>query len=474
MPDPVISFGGGSGGSGSGATPPAAPSTPAPPASTPSGDKGAPAPPAIPSTPSTESTESQPEKPDSFSFKFDGDDETYSFEPEKTDDTEVKEQYDASKPFDPAAEEALKDHPEILKTLKQGHYELRQLKSELQKAGFKTAKEVKAFKDRIEALGGTEKIEAESKEWSERYSQFQNGDPAIIDAWTKENPEGMVKLSGPMLDWLYRTNPGVWASRMGKVFMATLTAPNAQGMSALAAFNALYDIEGIKGNAPAEKLLGQIADKINSVNDAVKKGDAAPTNGEGKERQEFATQKHGLFLKEVNGLHAAPTINAAVTQAMKVAFKGINITDKEVIGRVRANIMREFNEMQKKDPTFQQNAKDLLRKEDIPGFVRVLKSAIARNMPRAALREARMFKGLTGNNAQRKAEGQARTEAGGGGAGQGNRMRYTGPMRQGGPDPAQIDYQAMRAKWGRAGTDERLGNHEFLKKGADSNVIYFW
>jgi hypothetical protein len=255
--------------------------------------------------------------------------------------------------------------------------------------------------------------------------------------------------------------------------MATLTKPNAQGMSALAAFNQLYDLEGIKGNAPAEKLLGQIAEVINNVHKASEGADkvSASPNG-GRRSQELAVKERGLYLKEVN-MQAGPIVQSAARQAMKVALKGITIS-KEAEADILADIQRQFNSMQKADDVFQKNAKDLLTKNDTERFLKVLKSAIARNMPRAALREARKYKGLSGSNAQRKAEGAARTETAGGAAAQANRMRYTGNFKQGGPDPAVIDYGAMRAKYGRKGTDERLGNHEFLQKGKDPNIVYFW
>jgi hypothetical protein len=94
-------------------------------------------------------------------------------------------------------------------------------------------------------------------------------------------------------------------------------------------------------------------------------------------------------------------------------------------------------------------------------------------LPIAARRESRLYKGIGGSNAQRRAEGQTRTEAGGGTQPQGDRVKYSGAMKHGGPDPSVIDYGAMRAKWGRTGTDERLENHEFLQKGK-GDKIYFW
>jgi hypothetical protein len=459
---------------------PAAPAAPTSPSITFGG--GPPATPAAPKTPadgaaggeSTEAGAPKVEAPDKFEFRFEGDDEAYSYE-EKPDDTQVAEQYDANKPLDPKIEELLKNSPEELKAVKAAHYELRQIKAEMQKAGFKSPKELKAYKSRIDALGGPEAIEKEAGEWATTWAGFQAGDPAVIDSWAKENPEGMVKLSGPMLDWLHKSNPGVWANHMGKVFMSTLTQPSAGGgLSALASLNQLWDVPAIKESPEAQKLLKTIADRINTVHEATKAGETASrgSDGDAKRNQELETRTRTLYLKEVN-MQASPVVESAARQAMKVALKGLKIS-KEAEADILSDIKRQFNNMQKADEVFQKNAKDLLGKNDTTNFLKVLKSAIARNMPRAALREARKYKGLSGDSAQRKAEGQSRTEtAGGGSAGQG-RMRYTGPMKQGGPDPAQIDYAGMRAQFGRKGTDEMLSRHEFLKKGTDGKVVYFW
>lgn len=448
------------------AAPPAAPATPA---ITFGGDPGGGTPDPKPTDAPDPAASKTPETPDKFEFSFEGDDEKYSFD-EKLDDGDAPtDAYDSSKPFDPKIEEALKGQPELLKALKQGHYELRQWKG----TGFKNPAELKAYKGRIEAIGGPEAIEKESQEWTSTLQGFQNGDPAVLDKWATENPDGMVKLSGPMLDWLHKSNPEVWSGHMSKVFMATLRAPNDQGISPLAAFNQLYDIPEIKDSPAAQKLLKQIADTINTVNAVSKKDpEATAPRGGGKESQKLETERRGIFLEKVN-MQASPVIEAAAKQAMKVALKGLTIS-KEAEADILADIKRQFNAIQKADPDFQKNAKDLLAKQDIDRFVKVLKSAIARNMPRAALREARKYKGLSGNTEKRKAESQTRLEAGGGGAGAGNRIRYTGPFKQGGPDPAQIDYQGMRAQFGRKGTDEMLQRHEFFKKGGDGKTVYFW
>jgi hypothetical protein len=275
-----------------------------------------------------------------------------------------------------------------------------------------------------------------------------------------------------MDDWLNKTSPGTWAAHHAKVFMSTLMQPNAQGVSPLAAFNQLYDIPEVANSPAAQKLLKQIAETINNVSDAAKKGgETEATRTTGNESQKLASERRGLNLEKLN-MRAAPAVSSSAEQAFTVAFKGITVS-KEAKAEILKDIKRQFNQMQLADATFQENAKALLDPKDHDRFLKVLKSAIARNMPKAAMREARKYKGLSGGT-QRKAEGQSRVESGGGVTTQGDRVRFTGPWKQGGPDPALIDYGGMRTLWGRKGTDEHLGNHEFLKKGGDGKTIYFW
>ena len=172
-------------------------------------------------------------------------------------------------------------------------------------------------------------------------------------------------------------------------------------------------------------------------------------------------------------MKTAPLVSSAANQAFSVAFKGVKVS-AEAKKEILSDIEKQFNALQKKDETFQKNANDLLRSRDTDKFLRVLKSAIQRNMARAALRESRKYKGISGDGSARRSEGQSRIESGSGSVTQGQRVKYTGPMEHGGPSStSQIDYAAMRAKWGRKGTDERLGNHEFLKKGS-GDTIFFW
>ena len=454
--------------------PPASPAPPAAPNIT-FGTTSTPASPAPP-TPVTDTGATEgaapaiPETPEKYEFKFEGDDEAYAFE-EKTDDAQVAETYDATKPFDPAAEAALKDHPEILKALKDGHYELRQLKSELQKAGFKTTKDLKAYKSRIDALGGPDKIEQETSEWATTMTAFQSGDPAVIEKWGKENPDGMVKLFPSMLTWLNTHNPSAYAGSMAKVMKSTLIHQNDQGMSALKAFNALYgnaDIQKIPG---AKDLLDAISGTFNDIWEAAKfGGETARGKGAPDERQtELDRRERSLQLRDLNA-KASPIINTAIDQAMKIAFKGLTLSP-DVSKELRSRIAKEFNALQLKDETFQKNARATLN--DPERFLKLLKSAVARNLPIAARREARLYKGIGGGNAQRKAEGQTRTETGAGTQPPGDRVKFGGPWKQGGPDPQVIDYEAMRVKWGRKNSMDHMLEHlEFIKKG--SNKIYYW
>lgn len=447
---------------GGAAAPPVAPA----PVITSGGSGGAAPPPIAPETPAIQTP--TPETPDKFEFKFEGDDEVYPYEdkPEASADSDAT--YDASKPFDPKIEAALKDNPEGLKAVKQAHYELRQYKA----AGFKTPAEAKAFREGVESLGGLEAVTKDAGITKERLAQLHNGDDASLEWLMQEHAEGMTKLASGYLGRLAKSSPNVYAREMGKVFMATLRTAGDQGVSPLAAFNSLYDLESVKGDPQAQKLLKQIADTINAVDGAAKGSAEDAGGGKLNEREQaLKVQEHTVYLKDVN-IRANPLVSSAAEQALSVAFKGLKIS-KESRAELLKDIKGTFNQLQKQDEVFQKNANDLLRARDTDKFLRVLKSAIQRNMARAALREARKYKGLSGDTATRKAESQARVESSAGSVAATARVKYSGPMRQGGPDPSVIDYAQMRSQYGRKGTDEMLGRREFLKKG-DPKTVFFW
>ena len=403
---------------------------------------------------------------ETFEFSFEGDEEKYTHkDEEKTEDGS----YDPSKPFDGGLREILKDRPEVLRGLERSHYENRAWRSH----GFKSPTELKAHLDRVEGLGGLDKAEADAKEYATAWAGFQAGDPGVIDQWAKDSPEGFNKAVPAALNKYSETNPVGWASEMARTFMATIQMNDVQGTSALAAFNGLYQYAA--DNPAMKAALDRIAQTINDVYDAATKQATAPgAGGDSKltqREQELNARDFGLHIKDLN-TQASPLIDSAARQALKVVLKGRTV-GKEVEADLLADIKNGFNNLQKADSVFQKNAKDLLDARDSARFIKTLKSAISRNMPTAARREWRKYAGISGISAERKAEGQARTEAGQGSAGTSSRMRHSGPWKQGGPDPSIIDYAAMRGKWGRKGADDKLGEHVFLKKG-DSTTEWFW
>jgi hypothetical protein len=408
---------------------------------------------------------------DEYSFKFEGDEEHYTFKPEGEEGAAGKDDlgYDASKPFDPKIEEALKDNPEALKAMKAGHFELRRWKEN----GFKSPEALKAHMTEIKALGGLDKIKSESQEWSNVYKSFQVGDPKVIEQWFQDNPEGMSKLMRPALQKYYDMNPQGWGKYMAETFMSTLSRPNAQGLSAIGAFNQLYHVEGIQGNAQAEALLDQVADLINGVDRQAKANPEAEAGDTklSKKEQELNKREGNLYLQSVN-TKVMPLLDAAARQAMKVALKGRTIS-KDAGNQLLIDIKNNFNARQKVDDTFNKNSIDLLIQRNTDGFIRVFKSAVPRNMPQAAQEEVKKRLAFAGDAAQRKAEGQARTESQGGSTTAIHEIKYSGPLVHGGPDPKIIDYQAMRAKVGRKGADEMLENHKFIKIG-DSKNTWVW
>lgn len=460
---------------------PAAPAAPittgggnASPAITPGGGQPTTPPASQPSAKPAEATGAEGTEP--FEFKFEGDEETYR-ERQAEEAGKPEDRYDASKPFDPELRELLKGTPDKLKQVERNHFELRQW----QKSGFKTAQDAAKHQQdlnglvqslgRTDGLKGLEAVKAEAGEWATTMQGFQSGDPAVIDQWFADNPEGMSKLMGPAINKFAEQNPGAYAHEMSKVFAATLNNIGEGGFSALQAFNFLVDKIGKDPeNAKFLNILGGVFNAIYSNAKNAPNGEASKSPQLEAREKALAQKETSLYQNEVVS-RSIPFRSDAIKQAIGHAFKGMNLsTDSR--RDITANIERLLLEAQKKDDTYKNNGMALLRAKDTDGFLKAYKASITRNLPEVARRVRRTFAGIT--SADRKAEAQSRTEAGGSvNAGGPQKMPYTGQLQNGGPPPAVINYSLMRQKYGREGTSEMLSRREFLQKDK-GEVVFTW
>lgn len=412
-----------------------------------------------------------------FEFKFDGDEEAYR-ENREEQAAKPEERLDAAKPFDPKIKEALKANPDLLKQVERTHYELRGW----QKSGFKNAQaatkhlaDLNVLADglgRADGLKGLEAVRAEAQEWATTMLGFKNGDPAIVEQWFGDNPEGMSKLMGPALAKFAAQNPGAYAHEMSAIMAATLQSNGQSGFSPIQAFNFLVDKFG--KDAEGAKWLNVLSDSFNAIFNAAKnqpKSEGTESPQIQQERQRIAADAKKNYQQSV-WLKASPIQDSGIRQAISHAFSGLTIsTDSR--RDIEANAARMLREALTGDQTYKTNASALLQAQNDADFLKAYKSAITRHLPGIARKLRRTFAGI--NAPQRKAEAQSRTEAGGAvQSGAPKRERYAGPIVQGGPPPSAIDYSAMRQKFGRERTSEMLANHEFIWKGKDPETIFQW
>jgi hypothetical protein len=131
----------------------------------------------------------------------------------------------------------------------------------------------------------------------------------------------------------------------------------------------------------------------------------------------------------------------------------------------------EYAQLAKKDADFQKNAKALLAAGDTEKFVKLCKANMERTMPMAAKRVWRKYAGIAGLNeadkTQRRAEGDARREAGGGGA-------STGTIKTATPKPQDVDWARMRSEFGRDKSDDMfMFQRKYYKKGDSKNTYSY-
>lgn len=463
MPEPV-------------APPPAAPPAAAPPAAPPAprvtfgGDKSPVEVPKAPDAPkpAAEGTDD--------GLKFD-----FGFEGEAPPPTEdLGADLDLSRPFDPALEEKLKDSPELLKAAKRLWYDNRAYRN----AGFKTAQEAQQHLEKLNSLAtslaradglkGLAAIEAEAKEWKATTEGIRRGDEGTVKAVLADVPlESLEKISATFLAQYKEKNGPGWARTMAQNFMSELRAQNNRGESVLTSLNRLAQNEAIKENPEAIQLLQTIAETVNQLDEISRQAPTAPAQADNQARDEIAREKRGIFVEKLS-LRVMPQLQSAAQKAAKTVL-GTRALQPEAFKTFSGEIQSEYNRLTKLDNDFQEAAKAYLQANDVDGFERLSRANIAKTMPTAARNINRKYQGFQSQEMKdRQAEGAARTEGAAGGSQAGGKIRYSGKMVQGGPDPAIVDWPRMRqVAGGRTQAEDMMFDHRFFVKG-DTKNEYYW
>lgn len=357
-----------------------------------------------------------------------------------------------------ALKQALAQNPELFKQVKKA-VSISQRLSKI--PNFETPEKVAQAAEKIETLGGLEGIERETAEAATLWNMLGAGDAGVLDALERDGyGEGLAKLAPAVLDRWQKSDPEGWNHSMASIFMATA---NQSGL--VTALSALYDVVG--ENPSAKKFLDRISGVIESIQGHASKAPAPKAQDDklAKERQELAQQKNALYQRDVS-TKVAPVIKNGLQNNLAPLLKGKNLSPD-----AKKYIMRQadthFAEIAKKDLTFQQNFKAALTAGETDKCIRLLNSLMERTGRMAARNAWRDYAGISGYSdkqaAERKTEGQSRRESAGGGAAVNTIKTQT-------PKGNEIDWQRMRAEFGREGADDMfMFQRQFYKKGDSKN-----
>lgn len=383
------------------------------------------------------------------------------------DDAEVKPK--AARGVPPELKEALKDKPEVLKSLKN-----RLLRGDRYESLGQSPEELKGTLDKIETMGGLEGIESESQEWASVMQGFQAGDPKVLDTWFKDNPEGMAKLMPEALKRYADLDQAGWTHEMAKTFIATV-----EQSGIWTKLNQLEGIEALKGNPEGARLLKEMKDAILSVNQKATTAPAKDKSAEDRKLEEKSVklkqQEQQLYARSLSA-ETTPILRKAATQRMVELTKGYKLSTESRVGLL-ADITAEFNKLCHLDANYQKNALASLQGKETERFKKLFKNQIAMVMQKAARRAWRKYTGISGvgdkQRNDRRAEAGSRRESGGGGMASGGLVNKA-------PQGPEVDHARMRAEFGSDRADEafsfglkdKFGGKRFWYKKGDRTNTY--
>lgn len=359
-----------------------------------------------------------------------------------------------------ALKAALAANPELFKAVKREISE-----NSRYKQLYESPEAAREVHERVESLGGLDSIEEEAKEWSTVYSMFQAGDKGVIDYWAKDNPQALAKLFPHVYDQVAEIDPGMWNHKAAGTFMAT-----AQQMGMVTALNVLSAMEAVKKSPEIKAQIDSIVEGLNRLNDIATKAPSRDLTPEAKaldERQQKIAQKEQEVYRSGLAQKVAPLVTKYAKNSLAPYLK-----NRQLNAEAKADLMKRTNQqyalLTSKDQTFQKNKNALLASGETEKFLKLSEAHLDRTMRLAARRAWRQYAGISGLNAiesaQRRAEGQSRRESGGGGT-------TLSVIKTKSPSAAEVDWQRMRAEFGRDGADEIFS---FGKKGVNGGIRFYY
>lgn len=231
-------------------------------------------------------------------------------QPEKLDGRKgLKAHRDAARA---AAEKMLPEHAQAIKEMASNSFrleEFRQVFPEIDQA-----RQAKSLVDSLGGIEGASKLQERMAGYDTQEAGLESGDPAVLDSFFQDYPEGAATLAGPYLEKLGKVNPTA---------LQEAVAPYALGM---------LEAAGINGHVAAmadEKDPARLAQMAAQLNDWIKKQvqgvstiqKPAPKDDKiAKERQALNEEKEKIFNDGVTSkvdASSEPVLASAVDKYSK-------------------------------------------------------------------------------------------------------------------------------------------------------------
>ena len=234
------------------------------------------------------------------------------------------------------------EHKDALKAMADSHFSV---KAGYQKS-FPTPRDAESAKMLIDALGGVDgatNLQARVAGYDQQEAGLESGDPAVLDSFFKDYPEGAAALAPHYLDKLAAANP--------QAFSATI-APYAVGMLQGAGIDQhLLALANETDPARLKAGVKQLSDWINTQGQNVAQlrqqgGVKAPGSDKlAQEREKLNTEREEIFRdgvsERVNSL-ATPVLNTEVDKLAK-QYKLSDDQKKHLSETVSAKVISEMN-----------------------------------------------------------------------------------------------------------------------------------
>lgn len=276
------------------------------------------------------------------------------------------------------------------------------------------AQAAKTFIDTVGGIDGFGAIQQRLQGYDTQEAGLESGDPAVLDSFFTDYPEGAAALAPHYLDKLAKANP--------EAFNDTI-APHALGMLEKAGIlNHVATMAAETDPARQKQMIGQLAEWMKQQKQAVgqmqTKPAVNPENSRLKEQQtKLQTQQDEFFQKQVD-TEVNSKASGEVSKVVEQYAKSYKLNDVQKNRFATAVASCVVNEMLA-DDTFKKQ--DAIRKSaktrDVANVASFRASEFLRRLPDVAFKEAQEWwganKGVTQQTGVVK-PGQAKTAPGGG------------------------------------------------------------